>query len=106
MPRIARGLVDGFIYHVLKRGNGRQEVFHKGQDYKVFIDLMEGAKVRYAVINFAYCLIPNHHFHMVIMPIQAEELSRLMQWLMTSHVTLHHSHYKTSDHIWQGRFKN
>jgi len=32
MPRIARGLADRVIYHVLNRGNGRQEVFHKNED--------------------------------------------------------------------------
>jgi len=29
MPRIARGLVDGFVYHILNPGNGRLEVFLK-----------------------------------------------------------------------------
>jgi len=43
MPRIARGLVDGFIYHVHNRGNGRQEIFHSEKDYEAFIDLMEKA---------------------------------------------------------------
>ena len=42
MPRIPRGLVDGFIYHVINRGNGRQKVFHKEQDYEAFINLMRG----------------------------------------------------------------
>ena len=30
MPRVVRGLADKFIYHITNRGNGRQEVFHKG----------------------------------------------------------------------------
>ena len=41
MPRIQRGIVDHFIYHVINRGNGRQEVFHKDGDYKSFIDLRQ-----------------------------------------------------------------
>jgi len=105
MPRIARGLVDGFVYHVLNRGNGGQKVFHKDQDYEAFIDLMKKAKARYAVKIFAYCLMPNH-FHMVVVPIQAEELNKGMQWLMTSHVRRYHRRYGTSGHIWQGRFKS
>ncbi len=36
MPRVARGLVDGFVYHILNRGNGKQEVFHKDQDYEIY----------------------------------------------------------------------
>lgn len=105
MPRIARGLVDGFVYHILNRGNGKQQVFHKNQDYKAFINLMREAKDRYPVKVFAYCLMPNH-FHMILMPVHAEKLSKWMQWLMTSHVRRHHGHYRTSGHIWQGRFKS
>jgi hypothetical protein len=29
MHRIARGLVHGYIYHMINRGNGMYEVFHK-----------------------------------------------------------------------------
>jgi len=105
MPRIARGLSENCIYHVLNRGNGKQNVFHKEQDYKVFIDLMKEAKNRYPVNIFSYCLMPNH-FHMILMPLKVRELSKWMQWLMTSHVRRYHKHYGTSGHIWQGRFKS
>ncbi|NQT75776.1 MAG: transposase [Candidatus Omnitrophica bacterium] len=105
MPRIERGLVDGFIYHVLNRGNGKQEIFHKDQDYKVFIELMQEAKKKHPVKIFEYCLMPNH-FHMVMMVVQAEEFIRYMQWLMTSHVRKYHAHYGSTGHIWQGRYKS
>jgi putative transposase len=105
MPRVARGLVDGLIYHILNRGNGGQKVFHKHQDYRVFTDLMEESKARYSVKIFAYCLLPNH-FHIVAMPLRGEELSKWMQWLMTSHVRRYHRQYETSGHVWQGRFKS
>ncbi len=98
MPRIARGLGDKLIYHVLNRGNAKQEIFHKNQDYTAFIALMKEAKSRYSIKLFAYCLMPNH-FHMIVMPLQAKELSRYMQWLMTSHVRRYHTHYKTSGHV-------
>lgn len=44
MPRIARGLGEGIVYRVLNRGNAGQEIFHKEQDYKAFINLMKEAK--------------------------------------------------------------
>jgi putative transposase len=78
MPRIARGVGDRVIYHVLNCGSGRQEVFHKNQDYEAFINLMKQAKERYPVKIFAYCLMPNH-FHMVLMPDKGEDLSKWMQ---------------------------
>lgn len=105
MPRVVRGLADRLIYHVINRGNGRQEIFHKDKDYEAFINLMIQAKERYPVKIFAYCLMPNH-FHMVLMPDRGEDLSKWMQWLMTSHVRRYHRHYEGSGHIWQGRFKS
>ena len=48
--------------------------------------------------------MPNH-FHLVLRPHGAGDLSRWMQWLMTSHVRRYHRHHGTSGHVWQGRFK-
>ncbi len=105
MPRIARGLVGGFIYHVLNRGNGKQRVYHKDKDYNAFMSLIRDAKARIPISVFAYCLMPNH-FHLVLMPPDGADLSRWMQWLMTSHVRRYHGHYHTCGHVWQGRFKS
>jgi putative transposase len=51
-----------------------------------------------------YVLMPNH-FHLVLWPHADGDLSRWMQWLMTSHVRRYHRHYDSSGHVWQGRFK-
>lgn len=49
-------------------------------------------------------LVPNH-FHLVLWPRGDGDLSRWMQWLMTSHVRRYDRHYQGSGHVWQGRFK-
>jgi len=105
MPRIARGIGDNIVYHIINRGNGRQEVFHKERDYAAFVELIKAAKEKWTIKLFGYCLMPNH-FHMAVMPERGEELSRWMQWLMTSQVRRYHRHYKSSGHIWQGRYKS
>lgn len=105
MPRISRGLADGHCYHILNRGNGRQRVFHKDGDYWAFIELLGETTKRYPLELFAYCLMPNH-FHLLLRTMQAQDLSRGMQWFMTSHVRRYHRHYGSSGHIWQGRFKS
>lgn len=105
MPRLERGLVNGFIYHVINRGNSGQQIFHDDKEYGIFIELMAEAKKMYDVKLLAYCLMPNH-FHLLLQPGKAEDLSKWMQWLMTSHVRRHHSSYGSSGHIWQGRFKS
>jgi putative transposase len=60
VPRIPRGQKAGCAYHVINRGNGRAEVFHKSQDYKAFLSLLIAAKARHPVKLFAFCLMPNH----------------------------------------------
>jgi len=105
MPRVTRGLADGMIYHVINRGNGRQEVFHKDDDFRAFTTLLGEAKEKYPVKLLGYCLMSNH-FHLLLSPDKADDLSKFMQWLMTSHVRRYHRHYLTSGHIWQGRYKS
>jgi REP element-mobilizing transposase RayT len=105
MPRIARGLVNEGIYHVVNRGNGRQEVFHKEKDYEAFVGLIQEARNRWPVKALAYCIMPNH-FHMALVPERGGQLSPWMQWLMTSHVRRYHRYYGSSGHMWQGRYKS
>jgi putative transposase len=104
MPRTARASVGGMCYHVLNRGNGQARVFHKVGDYAAFVDLMAAANERLPLRILGYVLMPNH-FHLVLRPRDDGDLSRWMQWLLTSHVRRYHRHYQGSGHVWQGRFK-
>ena len=104
MPRTARASQGGICYHVVNRGNGRAEVFHKDGDYDAFVQLLADAHERLPMRVLAYCLMPNH-FHLVLWPKDDGDLSRWMQWLLTAHVRRYHQHYHSSGHVWQGRFK-
>jgi hypothetical protein len=51
MPRAARAAVGGVCYHVINRGNGRRQVFHKEGGYHAFVlvgKLRVGEQVRTA----------------------------------------------------------
>jgi len=104
MPRTARASAANYCYHVLNRGNARVEVFHKEDDYDAFVELIPEACARLPMRVLAYCVMPNH-FHLVLWPSADGDLSRWMQWFLTSHVRRYHRHYHTSGHVWQGRFK-
>jgi REP-associated tyrosine transposase len=104
MPRTVRASVGNLCYHVLNRGNGRSEVFHKDEDYSAFLQLMSDASDRLPTHLLGYCLMPNH-FHLVLWPHADGDLSRWMQWLLTAHVRRYHRHYGSGGHVWQGRFK-
>src|SRR5688572_26563915 len=93
MPRPKRVAPGGYCYHVLNRGNARQEVFHKPGDYAAFVRLFDEAQRRCRMRLLAYCLMPNH-FHLVLWPREDGHLSLWMQWLQTTHVRRYHEHYK------------
>jgi putative transposase len=104
MPRTARAAAGNWCYHVLNRGNGRAEVFHKDDDYAAFLALLPVACERLPMRILGWCLMPNH-FHLVLWTHEDGDLGRWMQWLLTSHVRRYHRHYGGSGHVWQGRFK-
>jgi putative transposase len=104
MPRTARASVGGICYHVINRGNAQIEVFHKDDDYRAFVELIGLACQRISMRVLACCVMPNH-FHLALWPRSDRDLGRWMQWLLTAHVRRYHRHYRSSGHVWQGRFK-
>jgi putative transposase len=50
MPRTARASVGNLCYHVLNRGNARQQVFFKDGDYEAFLNAMTHACVEARIL--------------------------------------------------------
>jgi putative transposase len=110
MPRTARAVVPGGIYHVLNRGNARQDLFHKPADFDAFLRVLNEGLKQYPVDLLAYCLM-NNHWHLVLRPRLGEPpatLGRLLGWICVTHVRRHHKHYEArgGGHLYQGRFKS
>ncbi|MDH3512777.1 MAG: transposase [Gammaproteobacteria bacterium] len=104
MARTARASVGGICYHVINRGNRRARVFHNDADYLAFTELTKRANARCQMRMVGYCLMPNH-FHFVLWPREDGDLSRWVQWLLTSQVRRYHRVHATEGRVWQGRFK-
>jgi len=107
MPRTARAVEAGLIYHVLNRGNGRMKLFHKHADFEAFECVLGEGLRRYPVRLLTYCLMGNH-WHLVLQPQTDDSLGRFMGWVCVTHVRRHHEHYHTrgGGHLYQGRFKS
>ena len=107
MPRTARAIEAGLIYHVLNRGNGRMRLFHKPEDYQAFERVLTEGLARYPVELLTYCVMPNH-WHLVVRPGTNEALGRWLGWVGVTHVRRHHEHYQRrgGGHLYQGRFKS
>ncbi len=107
MPRTNRIDVGGYVYHVLNRGVGRQQLFFDPSDYLAFERVLVEAAQRVWMRVLAYCLMPNH-WHLVLWPLLDGDLSKFMQWLTTTHVARWHAYRETSGsgHLYQGRYKS
>lgn len=104
MPRPLRPIDDGLIYHVINRGNNRQDVFRKEEDFQAFLRVLTELKARKPFELYGYCLMSNH-FHLLLKPTGAS-ISRIVQSLLVSHTQRYHKHYRSGGHVWQGRFKS
>jgi putative transposase len=107
MPRTARAIEAGLIYHALNRGNGRLRLFHKRADYLAFERVLAEGLERYPVQLLTYCIMPNH-WHLVVRPQTNEALGKWLGWVGVTHVRRHHEHYHSrgGGHLYQGRFKS
>src|SRR5687768_1791662 len=104
MARPLRRVMTDAYYHVLNRGNGRAELFHKHGDYLAFVQVLIEGLARYPVDLLDWCLMPNH-WHLVLRPRgRRDALAGLMRWVGVTHVRRHHEHYQTrgGGHLYQG----
>ncbi len=107
MPRPKRADEAGGIYHALNRGNGRQTIFHKDEDFEAFERILAEGLDRYRCRILSYQLMPNH-WHFVLQPTEDGGMGRFLGWVSLTHSMRYHAHYHTSGegHIYQGRFKS
>lgn len=75
MARMARVVVPGIPHHITQRGNRRQEIFFKEEDYEEYKSLMREWCNANGVEIWAYCLMPNH-VHMIAVPEEEDSLAK------------------------------
>ena len=106
MPRSARTLTPQTTYHVLARGNNRQTVFHEPPDYETYRRLLHQLLVETPALRcYHYCLMPNH-VHLLLYSEIPEALVSALQRLQLTYAWYHRRTYRTSGHLWQGRYKS
>lgn len=105
MPRPIRIHLPDMVYHVLNRGNNRQAVFLKDEDYKHYLEILKRYKEKFGFKIFAYCLMTNH-IHLLIKTSEQRTISDIIKAITIAHTRRHHYQYQTSGHVWQGRFKS
>ena len=105
MPRGARIILNNVCYHIINRGNQKQEIFLGGSDFEKYLQLLKHFKKKYSFKIFGYCLMPNH-IHLILEPKKPDDLARFMQSLTQTYTAWFNNKYKKVGHLWQGRFKS
>ena len=103
MARKPRLHVSGGLYHVILRGNARQDVFFSPADRRYFHELMAEGVERFGYRVHAFCLMTNH-LHLAL---QAGEqpLSAGLQNLAFRYTRYLNARLKRVGHLFGGRFK-
>ena len=103
MVRPLRVEYEGAYYHVMNRGQGRQEIYHGDRYYEYFLWCLEQAHKRFALEVHGYCLMSNHYHLLLCTP--RGNLSRAMRHI--NGVYTQHYNYlrKTDGSLFRGRYK-
>jgi putative transposase len=105
MPRIARIAPAGHVYHVLTRGNNRQDIFFDDADFLKYLDFLARYKDKYSFFLYHYVLMTNH-IHLVLETTDHGSLSQIMKGINLSYAQYFKKKYSHVGHFWQDRYKS
>lgn len=105
MPRGPRLLISNACYHIIQRGNQKQNTFLENADFEKYLQILLHYKIKYGFKLYAFCLMPNH-IHLIIELKKINDLSKIMQGVSLTYVLWFNKKYGKVGHLWQGRFKN
>jgi len=106
MPRMARIAPRGHVFHVLTRGNNRQDVFLDTEDYQTYLDILNKYKEKFECKIYHYVLMTNH-VHLVLETLaEGGSLAEVMKGINLSYAQHFKRRYDHIGHFWQDRFKS
>ncbi len=105
MPREARITVENGCYHIITRGNQKQNIFEEYRDYEKYLNLLARYKKKYRFKLYCFCLMPNH-VHLVVEVNSACTLNKIMRSLNLSYTLYFNLKYDKVGHLWQDRYKS
>jgi REP element-mobilizing transposase RayT len=103
MPRKLRLEYGGAVYHVMNRGNRRENIFRDEVDRQDFLKTLAETCQKTDWQVHAYCLMSNH-FHVVLETPNAN-LVEGMHWLLSTYTMRLNRRQETPGHVFSGRYK-
>jgi len=103
MARKVRVEYPGAIYHVMNRGDRREEIFRDDDDRQRFLSTLGEACAKTGWQVHALCLMSNH-FHLVIETPQGNLVAG-MKWFLGTYTSRFNRRHKLFGHLFSGRYK-
>jgi REP element-mobilizing transposase RayT len=103
MPRHLRLQYHDAIYHLMARGNGRQDIVRDDDDRRRLQDYLGRAVIRCSWRVYAFVIMANH-LH-VVLKTPEPNLARGMQTLLSSYANAWARRHRFSGHVFQGRYR-
>lgn len=103
--RKPRELVNGASYHVVARANRKEMIFLTPGIKEMFLHQVKIAQKRYQFTIKNFCIMGNH-FHFIIKPLKDENLSDIMQWILSVFARNYNRRQNLVGHVWYDRFRS
>lgn len=104
MPRKNRIWYPGAIYHIICRGNNKQDIFRDEKDRSTYLSILREVKINHHFLLYAYCLMSNHvHLHLETAAI---EIGRTMKLINMHYAVYFNKKYQLTGHLFQDRFRS
>lgn len=103
MPRQARIVLPGQLYHVTQRGNFRQKVFFDDQDRALYLKYLEENAIKHGLHIYAFCLMGNH-VHFIVKPNDEQSMANVFRVTHQKYSLYVNKRIDQFGHRWQSRF--
>ena len=104
MTRPLRLEFEGAVYHVVARGNRRENIYESNTDRHGFVSILANVCETYNWVCHAYCLM-NNHYHLLVETPEAN-LSKGMRQLNGVYAQQFNRRNHRCGHLFQGRYKS
>ncbi|MBN2531802.1 MAG: transposase [Spirochaetales bacterium] len=103
--RKKRFILQDAKYHIIARANRQEMIFGSSELKEMFLDVVKRARKKYRFVIYNFCILDTH-FHWIIKPLKGENLSRIMQWILSVFAIKYNQNFKLIGHVFYDRFKS
>ena len=103
--RKRRVLIDNHSYHVTARINRQEFLFETKNIKEMLMKVLEESKLKFNFQLKNFCIMGNH-IHLIIKPFRGENLSKIMQWVLSVFAQRYNRYFELKGHVWYDRFKS